>query len=45
MPRTKESTSLNSRTAREGLKPRAEPYWLVLEKGRALGYLSRDIRN
>src|SRR5208283_5481365 len=38
MPRMKESTSLNSRTAREGLKPRAKPYWLVLEKGRALGY-------
>jgi integrase len=38
VPRTKESVSLSSRTAREGLKPRTEPYWLVLEKGRALGY-------
>jgi integrase len=38
MPRTKESTRLNSRTSRADLEARREPYWLVLEKGRALGY-------
>lgn len=38
MARTKESGNLGSRSAREGLKVRPEPYWLVLEKGRAIGY-------
>lgn len=38
MARTKESTNLGSRSARERLKIRREPYWLVLEKGRAIGY-------
>lgn len=38
MPRTKESTRLSSRTAREELPARHVPYWLVLEKGRAIGY-------
>ncbi len=38
MARTKESSSLGSRSARESLKVRREPYWLVLEKGRAIGY-------
>lgn len=38
MPRTKENPRLSSRTAREDLPPRHEPFWLVLEKGRAIGY-------
>lgn len=38
MPRTKESSRLNSRTARLELAAKPEPYWLVLEKGRAIGY-------
>ena len=38
MPRTKESGRLGSRTAREDLATQTAPYWLVLEKGRALGY-------
>lgn len=38
MARTKESSKLGSRSSREELKVRREPYWLVLEKGRALGY-------
>ena len=38
MPRTKEDARLSSRTAREGLPAKNEPYWLVLEKGRAIGY-------
>jgi len=38
MARTKIDASLKSRSAREKLPLRREPYWLVLEKGRALGY-------
>jgi hypothetical protein len=37
MSRTKLS-GLGTRTDRLQLKPRLSPYWLVLEKGRALGY-------
>jgi len=38
MARTKDDSTLKSRSARESLAKRPEPYWLVLEKGRALGY-------
>lgn len=38
MSRAKSSGDLGTRTDRASLSPRKEPYWLVLEKGRALGY-------
>jgi integrase len=38
MSRAKSSGDLGTRTERAILAPRKEPYWLVLEKGRALGY-------
>ena len=38
MARTKDDSRLKSRSAREGLSKRSEPYWLVLEKGRQVGY-------
>lgn len=38
MSRAKSSGDLGTRTDRASLAPRKEPYWLVMEKGRALGY-------
>jgi len=38
MVRTKPDPSLKSRDSRSKLLKRHNPYWLVLEKGRALGY-------
>jgi hypothetical protein len=38
MARIKQDVQLKDRTAREKLKEQPEPYWLVLEKGRSLGY-------
>ncbi len=38
MARTKNDAALNSRSSRAKLTKRHAPYWLVLEKGRALGY-------
>jgi len=38
MARTKQDAQLKDRTARAKLKPQKEPCWLVLEKGRSLGY-------
>jgi len=38
MPRTKEDARLSSRTSRSDPPSRHEPFWLVLEKGRALRY-------
>jgi integrase len=38
MTRSKSSGDLGTRTDRAKLQIRKEPYWLVLEKGRALGY-------
>jgi integrase len=38
MPRTKDDPTIRNRTNRAKLAPRKEPYWLTLEKGRALGY-------
>lgn len=38
MTRSKSSGDLGTRTDRAKLASRKEPYWLVLEKGRALGY-------
>jgi len=38
MARTKQDGQLKDRTSRAKLKPQKEPYWLVLEKGRSLGY-------
>jgi len=38
MARTKRDTSIDNRTNRAKLAPKPEPYWTVLEKGRALGY-------
>ena len=38
MARTLQDSRTNSRTARAKLPAKAEPYWTVLEQGRALGY-------
>lgn len=38
MAKTKQDAQLKDRTARGKLKPQKEPYWVVLEKGRSLGY-------
>lgn len=38
MARTKRSTKLDTRSARQRLELRREPHWVVLEPGRALGY-------
>lgn len=38
MARIKPDGKLKDRTARAKLKEQPEPYWLVLEKGRSLGY-------
>ncbi len=38
MTRVKSSGDLGTRTDRANLPARKEPSWLVLEKGRALGY-------
>ncbi len=38
MPRKVKDATLDTRTARERLKPRAEPYWRLLEQGLHLGY-------
>lgn len=38
MTRSKSSGDLGTRTDRAKLPIRKEPHWLVLEKGRALGY-------
>ena len=38
MPRTKPDPSLKSRDSRSKLLRRHNPYWQVMEKGRALGY-------
>jgi len=38
MARTKRNPKINSRTARQVLTVRPEPYWTVIEKGRAVGY-------
>lgn len=38
MARTKRDNSIDNRSNRAKLAPRPEPYWTVLEKGRALGY-------
>lgn len=38
MARTVKDANLISRNAREKLKPRHEPYWRALDKGRHLGY-------
>ena len=42
MARTKVDASLKSRTSRAKLDKRRAPYWMVLEKGRALGYLKGE---
>lgn len=36
--RSKRGTALDSRTSRLKLEARTDPYWVVLEKGRSLGY-------
>lgn len=36
--RTRNDERLDTRTERRKLEPQAEPYWVVLEKGRSLGY-------
>lgn len=38
MARVKPDSELQSRSSRSKLAKRAAPYWLVIEKGRALGY-------
>lgn len=38
MARIKQDTQLKDRTSRAKLKVQREPYWMVLEKGRSLGY-------
>ena len=38
MPRTKRDYKIDNRTNRAKLVAKAEPYWTVLEKGRAIGY-------
>ena len=38
MARAKRDPKNDSRTARSELRSRAEPYWTVVEKGRAVGY-------
>ena len=38
MAKTKQDAQLKDRTARAKLKTQREPYWMVLEKGRSLGY-------
>ena len=38
MPRPVKDAKLDSRTARERLKPRGKPYWLALDRGLHLGY-------
>lgn len=38
MARMVEDPRLVNRTQRKKLKPQKEPYWLLLEKGRSLGY-------
>lgn len=38
MARIKLDMQLKDRTARAKLKPQKEPFWMVLEKGRSLGY-------
>jgi integrase len=38
MARVRRNTDLGSREARRRLKARAEPYWLVIERGLSLGY-------
>ena len=38
MPRMNQDGRLKDRTNRAKLKPQGEPYWMVMEKGRSLGY-------
>src|SRR5690349_3589093 len=38
MARVRRNTDLGSREARRRLKTRAEPYWLVIERGLSIGY-------
>jgi len=38
MARVRRHADLGSREARRRLKVRAEPYWLVIERGMSLGY-------
>jgi hypothetical protein len=45
MTRSKSSGDLGTRTDRAKLQVRKESHWLVLEKGRALGYAMGDTRS
>jgi integrase len=42
MARVRRHADLGSREARRRLKTRAEPYWLVIERGLSLGYRKSD---